>query len=132
MHKFLTTDKCPHKDKCILSYNCIVGNYPQIDMIGLEACRPYIPLLITNSLSEDNKSYYMCEIKLSEMENTSPTSRSVAGMTAELMRDDKNIVMVTPEMKRQIEAARDWYERTFKPAVAKFERQNASNDASAT
>ena len=64
MHKFFTTDKCPYKDKCSISYNCISGNYPQVDMIGLEACRPYIPLLVTNTLSENNKSYYMCEIKL--------------------------------------------------------------------
>ena len=60
----------------------------------------------------------------------SPALRcSAAGMTAELMRDEKNIVMVTPETKRQMDEAHDWYERTFKPAVAKLERPNAEHHA---
>ena len=55
-----------------------------------------------------------------------PVSGSAADrMTVELIRDDKHIVLVTPEAKRQMEAAQEWYDRVFTPA---FERQNARLD----
>ena len=40
-------------------------------------------------------------------------------MMAVLLRDDEHIVLVTPETKRQLDEAQEWYGRIFKPALKK-------------
>jgi len=49
-----------------------------------------------------------------------------AGMTEELSNDGRTAVMVSPEMKRRMDEAGDWYEGRFKPAARRFSEERGA------